>query len=282
MIIAVISKKGGVGKTTSTVSIAAALARRGRRVLLVDLDPQASASLWLGVSRAELAPSIADVLLGQTRIDNATRTTRLENLSLITSSTDLTAADHELSRLGQGLRAIATHLERVRDDYQYILIDCPPGLGFLASSALLAADAFLVPTPPQFLALEGLHNLLAAIVRLGYRHQRRTFCLGILLTMIDYRTRAGKQNVERLRAELRNKVFAMEVRTNVRISEAPEFGQTIFEYDPVSTAARSYELVADEVELRASQIGRQEPVFPAEKAPARFGSEPRLRVVSSH
>jgi chromosome partitioning protein len=281
MIIAVLSKKGGVGKTTSTVSIAGALARRGRKILLVDLDPQASASLWLGVARAELAPSIADVLLGQTRIDNAIRHTRLENLDLITSSTDLTAAEHELSRLGQGERAIARHLNALRDDYQYVLLDCPPGLGFLPSSALLAADAFLVPTPPQFLALEGLNNLLAAIVRLGYRHQRRTFCLGILLTMIDYRTRASRQNVERVRADLRNKVFAMEVRTNVRIAEAPEFGQTIFEYDPTSTAARSYELVADEVELRASQIERQAPAVATPRYSSRALAQSGLRVVSS-
>jgi chromosome partitioning protein len=258
MIIAVISKKGGVGKTTSAVSVAAALARRGHRVLLLDLDPQASASLWLGVPRSDLAPSIADVLLGETRIDTAIRRTRLDNLDLLTSSTDLTAADRELSRLGQGERTLARHLQRVRDDYRYILIDCPPGLGFLPSSALLAADAFVVPTPPQFLALEGLTNLLSAIERLGYRYQRRPACLGILLTMIDYRTRAGRHNVERLREELKTKVLAIEVRINVRIAEAPEQGQTIFEYAPESTAARSYELVADELELRSAQVVRSE------------------------
>jgi chromosome partitioning protein len=257
VIIAVISRKGGVGKTTTAVNLSAALARRGQRVLLVDLDSQASASLSLGVDRAALAPSSADVLLGGLAASQAVRQTAIDGLHLITASIDLMHADSDLALLRNRegrLRAVLA--SPLAGSYDFILFDCPSSLGLLQVNAVVAADTFLVPVVPQFLAAAGVQNLIAAAQRAAWDAAVRTRPLGVLLTMVDYRTRATRDTVDQIRAELGSLVFAIEIRINTRLAEAPRCGQSIFEFDPAATGAAAYQLLAEELLLRTSDAHR--------------------------
>ena len=252
MINAVVSKKGGVGKTTTCVNLAAALAGIGKRVLLIDLDSQASASLSLGVARDDLAPSAADVLLRSLPVAQTVRPTRLDGLDLVTASSDLGGADQFLSLLSRKESRLADALRPVTDLYDFILLDCPSSLGLVPINALVAADSFLVPAIPHFLSTEGIRNLLATVERLYERHGTRTGLLGIVLTMVDYRTRANRDNVDRIRKEYREHVFAVEIRTNIKLAEAPGYGKTIFEHDPDATGAKAYRLLAAEMLIRSN------------------------------
>lgn len=261
MITAVVSKKGGVGKTTSAVSLASALSAAGYRVLLVDLDGQASASLSLGVPRSALAPSVADVLLWGTPLREAVRRTGVPRLDLVTASVDLVSADQELGGFRRRENRLADALDRVRGDYDFMFLDCPPGMGLLPVNALAAADAFLVPVSPQFLAIAGVDSLLTAAERIRTHHNRRLALAGILLTLVDYRSNETRRNVDLLRGSYASQVFAVEVRVNVRLAEAPAAAQSIFQYDPHCTGARAYRLAAREFLLRTVEI-RQAPVSP--------------------
>lgn len=261
MITAVVSKKGGVGKTTTSVSLAAALAGEGRRVLLVDLDSQASASMSLGVPRSALAPSVADVLLWGRPVRQAIRRTGVPGLDLVTASVDLVSADVELGGLRQREERLAQVLDRVRDDYDFVFLDCPPGLGILPVNALAAADAFLVPVSPQFLAITGVDSLLATAERIRHHHNPRLALAGVLLTLVDYRSNETRRNVDELRRRFGDQVFAVEVRINVRLAEAPGSAQTIFQYDPSATGAHAYRLAAEELLLRTRRL-REAPATP--------------------
>jgi chromosome partitioning protein len=257
VICALISRKGGVGKTTTAVNLAAALAGRGHRVLLVDLDPQASASLSLGVPRAELAPSTADVLFGAVQAVDAIRPTAVERLSLLTASIDLTQAEAEIGILRGRERRLQAALHPVAPSYDYIFLDCPSSLSLLPINAIVAANVFLVPVVPQFLAAAGVQNLLAAAERIAWDSQTRIQAAGVLLTVVDYRNRVTRDMVDRLRRELGSLVFALEIRVNTRLAEAPAHGQTIFQYDPQATGAVAYELLADEFLLRLDELQRR-------------------------
>lgn len=267
MIVALVSRKGGVGKTTSAVSLSAALAGRGCRVLLVDLDSQCSASFSLGVPRRDLAPSSADLLLRDQPAPALVRATPVPGLDLITASVDLMAADVELARSSGVTRRLRTGLESVRERYDFVFLDCPPSLSILPQVALVAADAFLVPVVPQFLAVEGVQNLLEAVDRLGLRAGGLAPSpLGIVLTMVDYRTRATRENVELVRRRFGELVFAVEIRVNVRLAEAPSTGRPIRDYDPASTGARSYDLLAEELLYRAADLRAARQPAPVERA----------------
>jgi chromosome partitioning protein len=259
MITALVSRKGGVGKTTTTVNLAAALASSGKRVLVVDLDSQASASLSLGVHRNHLAPSSADVLLNGMPVEEAIRSTGVSGLDLITASVDLVRADQELASFRGREGRLQKTLAPVAGAYDLIFLDCPASLSLLPTNALVAADQFLVPAVPQFLALSGARNALEAAQRIAWDAGRRISSLGVLLTMVDYRTRATRQNVDAVRAELGSQVFAVEIRINVRLSEAPAAGQTIFQFDPASTGAHAYHLLAEEFLLRSAEAERLTP-----------------------
>lgn len=259
MILAMVSKKGGVGKTTSAVSLSAALAAEGYRVLLVDLDSQASASLSLGLPRDQLAPSLADVLLHGLPALQALRPTATPGLHLITASVDLLSAESELGVFSRPELILGRTLEPLEHHFDFILLDSPPSVSLLPTSALAACHAFVVPVMPHYLALAGVEGLLQYAERLRHRLRQpeRTRLLGILLTVVDYRNRATHDNVARIRKEYGRQVFAIEVRVNVRLAEAPEHGQSIFEFDPASTGAACYQLLAEEVVMRVEALRRE-------------------------
>ena len=256
MNIALISRKGGVGKTTSAVNLSAALAEKGNRVLLVDLDSQASASVSLGVERGALAPSSADVLLNGMPAAQAVRATAIEGLDLITASVDLIRADADLGTFRGRETRLRNALAPIAPGYDFVLLDCPSSLSLLPINAIVAAHGFIVPVVPQFLSAAGVKNLIAAAERIAWDAGVRVPPLGVLLTMVDYRTKATRQTVDALRAEYGRLVFAIEIRVNTRLAEAPAHGQAIFQYDSRAKGAEAYRLLADELLLRAADLER--------------------------
>jgi len=258
VITAVVSRKGGVGKTTTTVNLAAALAGIGKSVLLVDLDSQASASLSLGVARTQFAPSIADVLFRGESILDTVRPTSVDGLHLVTSSADLASFDIDFASDPKKELLLKSALSYVREEYDFIFLDCPSSLSLLPINALVAADRYIAPVVPNHLSLVGLPNLLGTVSRLHRRFDKRTELLGIVPTLVDYRLKSHRENLQAIRREYGEKVFAMEIRVNTRLAEAPARGQTVFQFDAKATGARAHRLLAAEVLMRAT-ADRPEP-----------------------
>lgn len=243
-----------MGKTTTSVNLGAALASLGHTVLVVDLDCQASASLSLGLQRHQLAPSSADVLLRGEAAGRAIRPTRQSGLWVLPASADLVSVEADLAPSRVRERVLARALEPLRERFDHILVDCPPGFGLLTRNALVAADGFLVPAVPHFLAIEGIENLLQAVERLDFRCQSRTALVGIVSTMVDLRIRSVRDNLTKLRSAFGSDVFVVEVRTNARLAEAPAHGETIFEHEPSSVGASCHRLLAEEYAMRLRQV----------------------------
>ncbi len=253
--IPIINNKGGVGKTTTSVNLAAGLNRAGRRVLLIDLDSQGSASLALGVERDNLTPSSANVLFDETPIREAIRPTHLDDLHLITGSLDLADADMVLSEMQGRERRLEMVLDEVLDDYDLILIDCAPSTSLLSVNALVAADAFIIPLAPSYLALEGIISLGEVVknVRMGIGEVAPV--LGIVLTMVEYDNERTSEIIEQVRRHYGGKVFRTEIRPDHKLGDAPGFGQSIFEYAPESQGAEDYARLTDEVLERVNRYG---------------------------
>ena len=252
-IIALVNNKGGVGKTTSAVNLAAGLVAAGRRVLLADLDAQGSASLSLGLTRADLSPGSAEVILDGHPIREAIRPTSVKGLDILPGSMALASADLVLSAVAGREVVLKDALTPIRGDYDFTVLDCPPSLGLLTVNALTAADFFIVPVTPDYLSLEGLVNLLDAVERIKKGIGKAAGLLGILLTLADYRLNVTEEIGQMIRGYYGRLVFKAEIRGNVRLKEAPSFGKTIFEYDNGSAGAEAYRQLTKEVLKRINK-----------------------------
>ena len=249
MIYAVANQKGGVGKTTSTVNIAAAIADTGARVLLVDLDPQANASSGLGF-RGKDGSTIADVILDGIPLGDAIRPTGIPNLDIVVSEQDLSSAAIELPGRADRERVLEVSLAPVRTDYDYIFIDCPPSLDLLAVNALTAADRLIIPVQCEYFALEGLSRLLDTITAVRTHLNPDLGLGGLLLTMHDSRTRVSGDVIAEVRRHFRDAAFETVIPRNVRITESPSFGVPVTHYDPTCAGAQAYVAVAKEIVAR--------------------------------
>lgn len=247
MIIACIQSKGGVGKTTSAVNLGHALASLKQKVLLIDLDSQGSASLSLGVSRDSITPSIADVLMDDLPIEEAVRGTSIENFHLVTGSMALANFDVTLASRDRRTEVIKDGIKSILPKFDTVILDCPPTMSLLPVNALVACDHYLVPVMPHYLALEGLVNLLDAIDRIKAGIGATGSLLGILLTMVDQRAKVTAEISNIIRKQFSSAVFKTEIKTNIKLAEAPSFGKTIFQYDWNCTGAEAYQALAKEV-----------------------------------
>jgi chromosome partitioning protein len=248
---ALVNQKGGVGKTTTVINLGAYLAEAGQRVLLVDMDPQASTTSGIGAGRNRETASIYEVLVKQdVSLHDVVVKTSLPNLSLVPSTQDLAAAEVELVDLPEREHRLWKAIESARAHHDYILIDCPPSLGLLTVNALVAADGVLIPVQCEYLALEGLSQLLNTIKRVRTRLNPKLDIAGVVLTMYDSRTRLAGAVVQDVRTHFPKQVFQTIIARNVRLSEAPSRGQSILEYDPTSPGALAYRALAEEVMSR--------------------------------
>lgn len=238
--IAVVNQKGGVGKTTTAVNLAAGLALAEKRSLLVDLDPQGNATTGLGISKEGLYPTIYHALLEDVPVAQARRATEIAPLSLIPADIDLVGAEIELVALDGRERRLADALEEVRGDFDYIVIDCPPSLGLLTLNALSASDSALIPVQCEYYAMEGLGHLLRTIEIVRERFNSRLAIEGILLTMFDGRTSLASQVRNEVQRYLGGQIFSALIPRSIRLTEAPSHGKPIYLYDLRSAGAVAY------------------------------------------
>ncbi len=257
--IACANQKGGVGKTTTVVNLAAYLALAGERVLVVDLDPQGNATSGLGIDRGAVEGSVYEAVVDDVALRDLVIPTSISGMSLIPSSISLAGAEVELTPLAQRERRLAHLVSPLADDFDYILLDCPPSLGLLTVNALTAADSVLVPLQCEYYALEGLSQLIATI-NLVRDHLNPDLAIkGVVLTMYDARTNLSAEVADEVRHHLGGAVFAAVVPRSVRLAEAPSFGRSIVEHDPYSRGAAAYHALADELRHRDHRPGAAQP-----------------------
>ncbi len=255
--ICIANQKGGVGKTTTSVNLSSALANAGKKVLLIDMDPQGNASSGLGLKRFESQDSnIYHVLIGEKTLSEVVQTTRMGNLQVASANPDLVGAEIELVDLPHREYRLKSAIASIAHKYEFIIIDCPPSLGLLTLNALTAADSFLVPLQCEYYALEGLSQLLntAGIIK---KNLNPTLHIeGIVLTMFDTRNNLSHQVVTEIKNHFGEKVFSAIIPRNVRLSEAPSHGQSIFEYDARSIGATKYMELAQELTAKLKPMSQ--------------------------
>jgi len=249
-IFAVANQKGGVGKTTTAVNVSAAVARLGKRVLLVDIDPQGNSTTGLGVDKTQVQTCMYDVLLKNATVRDALHATSVPNLTLLPATLNLAGAELELVSALSREQRLKSALASVAHDFDLIIIDCPPSLGLLTLNALTAADALLIPVQAEYFALEGLGQL-TRVIELVRAHLNPTLRIhGVVVTMFDGRTNLARQVVDEVERHFPNLVFATRIPRNIRVSEAPSYGAPITEFDSRSAGAIAYAALAEEVLAR--------------------------------
>jgi len=255
-IIAVANQKGGVGKTTTAINLSASLAAAEYPVLLVDIDPQANSSNGVGVDSRKLDSTIYEVLINDVDINEAIMPTIMPHLKLVPSHINLVGAEIEMVNSPNRESILRNALKELKSKFSYIIIDCPPSLGLLTLNALTAADSVLIPVQCEYYALEGLGQLLNTISIVRYRLNPELDIEGVLLTMFDTRLKLSNQVVDEVRSHFGDKAFKTVINRNVRISEAPSYGQPVLLYDAISVGAKNYLELAQEIIKRNKNIGK--------------------------
>lgn len=247
-IIAVANQKGGVGKTTTSINLSAGLAYLGKKVLLVDFDPQGNATQGVGANQDKIKYSTYDVLLSDLPCEQAIKTIKLPPLDVIPATIDLAGADLEMAEYKVGReKLLKDKLEPIKEKYDFIIIDCPPSLGLLNTNALTAADSVIIPVQCEYYALEGLTQLLSTIRLVQRLFNDKLVIEGVLLTMFDARTKLSVEVQQEVRKYFKERVYKSYIPRNVKLSEAPSNGESIFEYDVRSEGAKAYAALAKEV-----------------------------------
>lgn len=252
-VIAITNQKGGVGKTTTAVNVSACLAEVGKSTLLIDIDPQANATSGLGIDPNQLDLTIYEALIEEITIEDALVSTSVDGLDLIPSHIRLTGAELELVAMIGREKKLQQALESIREEYEFVLVDCPPSLGLLTLNTLTAADSVIIPIQCEYYALEGLGKLLNTI-RLVQKHLNPNLDIeGVLLTMFDSRLNLSKQVAEEATRFFDDKVYVTKIMRNVRLGEAPSFGMPIIQYDILSTGAENYISLTKEIVARGKK-----------------------------
>lgn len=246
-IIAVANQKGGVGKTTTSINLAACLAEKRKKVLAVDMDPQGNLTSGLGVDKDSVEKSIYELIIGEVDIKEVINKEVLENLDIIPTSIDLSAAEIELIGVDDKEYILRNAIDQVKDQYDFVIIDCPPSLSMLTINAMTTADSVIVPIQCEYYALEGLSQLIHTVELVKNRLNSKLEIEGVVFTMYDARTNLSLQVVENVKDNLQQNIYKTIIPRNIRLAEAPSYGLPINKYDPKSTGAESYMRLADEV-----------------------------------